>query len=266
MRFIYTKIFIRIFAVFLFVALVILADASGYLGLIKSKFSKFLGSISGKVTAVTFVVKNGFETLLIIKNLAKDNGKLNHEVDQLSFENARLKSAQEENIALRKALGLKQQTELKLLPAEALILDPTGFTRTIVIDKGKDFQLSENQAVVVSPGILVGKITKVYANTAEVTLITDPSIMVNAEVADSGAKGLIRGEHGLGLSLNLVTQNELIKTGDEVISSGLSADFPRGLLIGRISAIRSSQTDLFQKAFVTPSADLRNLRFLFVVQ
>ena len=123
-----------------------------------------------------------------------------------------------------------------------------------------------NQPGVVAPGLLVGKITKLYPNSSEVTLITDPSIVINAEVVDSGARGLVRGEHGLGLSLDLVTQNELIKTGDEVITSGLSDDFPRGLLIGEVSGIRSSPTDLFQKAFISSAADLRSLRFLFVIQ
>jgi rod shape-determining protein MreC len=265
MRFIYTKTFIRIFVIFIIVALLAISDATGYLGYVKGGFFRVYGYTANKLANVTGGIKHGFETLLIIKNLAKDNGELNNKVDQLAFENARLKSAQDENIVLRKALNFQQQTNLKLLPVEVLNSDPTGFTQTIVIDKGQNYNLNPGQAVVSSPGLLVGKITKVYSNTSEVMLITDPSMVVNSEVVDSGAHGLIRGEHGLGLSLDLVTQNELIKSGDEVITSGLSSDFPRGLLIGNVSAIRSSKTELFQKAFVQPSADLRTIRFLFVV-
>jgi rod shape-determining protein MreC len=89
---------------------------------------------------------------------------------------------------------------------------------------------------------------------------------INGEVADSGARGLVRGEHGISLILDLVTQNEVIKPGDKVITSGLSGDFPRGLLIGDISAIKTSSSELFQQAFVTPVADLKNLRFVFIVK
>jgi len=163
-------------------------------------------------------------------------------------------------------LNFKQQSTFNLLAVNVLTLDPTGFTQTITIDKGQSSGLKVNQPIVVSPGILVGKITKLYNDSAEVTLITDPSITVNAEVVDSGARGLLRGEHGLSLLLDLVTQNELIKSGDSVISSGLSDDYPRGLLIGQVSAFRSNATDLFQKAYVSPAADLRNLRFLFAIQ
>jgi rod shape-determining protein MreC len=266
MRFIYTKTFTKVFSAFVLIALIFISDRLGYLGILKSGFFHVFGAVTNRVVRMTEVGKDVFSTLFTIKRLASDNAQLSQKVDELAFENARLKSAQEENQGLRKALNFSQQSTLSLLPVEVLNSDPTGFSQTIVIDKGQVAGISVNQAVVVSPGILVGKISKIYSNSAEVVLITDPTVVVNAEVADSGARALIRGEHGLGLSLDLVTQNDIIKAGDGVITSGLSHDFPRGLLIGEVAAIRSSQTELFQKAFVSPAADLRSLKFLFVIQ
>ena len=266
MRFIYTKTFSKIFTVFVVVALFVILDATGYIGWFKNIFFHGFGFVETRVSNATGGIKRGFSTVFTIKNLARDNAVLNQKIDELSFENARLKAASEENLALRKALNFKQQSAFNLLPVEALISDPTGFTQSIIINKGDSQAVRVNQPVVVAPGILIGKVTKVYSNSAEVTLLTDPSITINAEVADSGAKGLIRGQHGLALLLDLVTQNEVIKSGDSVITSGLANDFPRGLLIGQISAFRSNATDLFQKAYVGPAADLRNLRFLFVLQ
>lgn len=266
MRFIYTKTFAKIFTIFVLLALLVILDATGYIGLIKDGFFRVYGFGTTNLTKATNGVKNTLSTIFTIRNLVSENAKLNSQVDQLSFENARLKSAQDENAALRQALNFKQQSKLNLLPVETISLDPTGFSQTMVIDKGEDYGIRLNQPIVVSPGLLVGKVTKVYPNSAEVTLITDPTVVINGEVVDSGARGLIKGEHGLGLSFDLVTQNELIKTGDQVITSSLSSDYPQGLLIGQVTAIRSSQTDLFQKAFITPAADLRNLRFLFAVK
>jgi rod shape-determining protein MreC len=266
MRFIYTKTFTKIFAIFVLLALLVIADAKGYIGWAKGGFFRSFSFVTTGITSATNGVKNSFSTLFTIRKLVAENAQLNQEVNQLAFENARFKSAQNENSALRKALGFTQQSPFNLLPLETLTLDATGFSQTIVVNKGEDQGIRLNQPIVVQPGLLVGKVTKVYPNSAEVTLITDPSIVINGEVVDSSARGLIKGEHGLGLSLDLVTQNELIKTGDNIITSGLSGDFPRGLLVGRISAIRSSNTDLFQKAFVSPAADLRNTRFLFAIQ
>ncbi|MEJ0021279.1 MAG: rod shape-determining protein MreC [Candidatus Doudnabacteria bacterium] len=266
MRFIYSKTFTKIFTIFILLAFLVILDAKGYLGLLKDGFFRVYGVSVAKVAGVTNGVKSIFSTIFTIKNLASDNAKLSSQIDQLAFENARLKSDQEENVGLRKALNFKQASQLNLLPVEVLNSDPTGFTQVLVIDKGSSEGVNLDQPVVVAPGLLVGKVTKLYPNSSQVTLITDPSTVINAEVVDSGARGLVHGEHGLGLSLDLVTQNELIKTDDEVITSGLSNDFPRGLLIGDVAGIRSSSTDLFQKAFVSPAADLRSLQFLFVVQ
>lgn len=266
MRFIYTKTFTKIFIIFVLLAMLVVADARGYIGWVKDGFFRSFSFGVTKLTAVTTSVKVSFSTLFAIRRLVSENATLNQEVNQLAFENARLKSSQNENSALRKALNFSEQSSFKLLPVETLTLDATGFSQTIIIDKGENHDIYVNQPIIVQPGLLVGKVTKVYPNSAEVTLITDPAIVINGEVVDSSARGLIKGEHGLGLSLDLVTQNELIKTGDMVITSGLSEDFPRGLLIGKISAIRSSNTDLFQKAFVSPAADLRGTRFLFAIQ
>ena len=266
MRFIYTKTFARIFAIFVLLAVFIILDATGWLGLAKDGFNRVYGWTTMRLTGGASGMRTVFGTLFTIKNLSSDNAKLNQQVDQLAFENARLKSAQDENSALRRALNFKQDSQLNLVPVEVLALDPTGFDQTISIDKGEKDGMHLGQPIIAQPGLLVGKITKLNPHSSDVTLITDPNVVINGEVADSGAHGLIKGEHGLGLSLDLVTQNELVKTGDEVITSGLSGDFPRGLLIGTVSSIRSSTTDLFQKAFVAPAADLRNLRFLFAIQ
>jgi rod shape-determining protein MreC len=266
MRFIYTKTFAKIFTIFVFLALFVILDMEGYIGLLKDGFFRVYGYTTQKVTGATDSVKTVFKTLFTIRSLVSENASLNQKIDQLSFDNARLKSAQDENTALRRALNYKQQSSLNLLPTEVLILDSTGFSQTLVVDKGENSKVALNQPVVVAPGLLVGKVTKIYPNSAEVTLITNPDMVVNAEAVDSGARGLIRGEHGLGLSFDLVTQNEFIKSGDQLITSGLSEDFPRGLLVGEVAGLRSSATDLFQKASVTPAADLRNLRFLFIVQ
>lgn len=266
MRFIYSKIFTKIFTIFVILAVLVILDSKGYLGLLKDGFFRVFGRSVAPVAGLTNKVKDVFSILFTIKNLSSENAKLSQKIDQLAFENARLKTAQDENQSLRKALSLKQVSQLNLSATQVLNSDPTGFTQVLVIDKGSNQGINLNSAVVAAPGLLVGKVTKLYPNSSQVTLVTDPSIVINAQVVDSGARGLVRGEHGLGLSLDLVTQNELIKTGDGVSTSGLSDDFPPGLLVGEVTAIRSSATDLFQKAFVSPAADLRNLKFLFVVQ
>lgn len=265
MRFIYTKTFVRIFLVFIAIATYIIADAFGYVGFVKGGFLKVYGAASGFVAAGTDKGKEILGALTTIKKLSYDNAVLNQKVDELSFENARLQSAKQENSALRRALEFEEASPFNLIAAEVKSIDPTGFSKTVLINKGEKDGVVVGQAVIAAPGILIGRILKAYPGSAEVTLITDPSMSISAEVADSQARGLIQGEHGLGLVFDLVTQNELIKTGDKILTSGLADDYPKGLLIGEITGIRSSASELFQKAYVTPAAELKSLKFLFVV-
>jgi rod shape-determining protein MreC len=266
MRFIYSKIFIRSFAAFLLVAAFVVSDQVGFSAVAKSAFHKAYGDVSGVFANATNKTKDFFEAFALVRNLVSDNAQLNQKIDELSFENARLKQSQQENIALRQALRYANNSDYQMITAQVKFLDPTGFTRTVTIDRGSQSGIREGQAAVTAPGLLVGKVTRVYPDTSEVTLVTDPGISINGEVADSGARGLVRGEHGLGLVFDLVTQNEVIKAGDLITTSGLGNDFPAGLLVGEIVGIQSSTSELFQKAFVSPAAELRNLRFLFVIQ
>ena len=266
MRFIYTRAFSIGFAIFVGVALLVILDIKGYIGVAKDAVVKAYGYTSQVGTNGVNGTKNIFSTFFTIRKLVHQNAELAQKIDELSFENARLQSSKEENLTLRKALSFKQQSTLNLLPTEVVSMDPTGFKQTISIDKGDSSGVKLNSAVIAAPGLLVGKVTKVDPGQSEVTLITDPSIVINAEVTETGAHGLIQGEHGLGLSFNLVSQNEVIKTQDNVVTSSVSGDYPQGLLIGQIDSIKSAGSDLFQNAFVAPAADLRNLKFLFVVQ
>src|SRR3989338_2862492 len=221
MRFIYTKTFTRAFIIFLAIALFMIMDAMGISARIKTVFFKTYGSTTSRVSGVASGIKDFFATIFTIKNLAAENAALNQKIDELAFENARLQSSKQENAALRRALNFQEQSDFNQIPVLVISADPTGFSQTIIINKGSEDRIPENAPVIVAPGILVGKVTKVYPGSSEVSLITSPFMLVNAEVSESGAKGLVRGEHGLSLAFDLVTQNEVIKPTDKIITSGL---------------------------------------------
>ncbi|HEX5429670.1 MAG TPA: rod shape-determining protein MreC [Patescibacteria group bacterium] len=266
MRFIYTRTFTIGFVIFALVAVIAISDAKGYLGRVRDGFALGFGFVEEKLTSGVNSGKNLFETFFTIRKLVSENSSLQQKINELSFENARLQISSSENTTLRTALDFKQKESLNLVPVEVVAADPTGFNQVVTINKGSSDNLALGNAVVVAPGLLVGKITSLAPHTASVTLITDPSVTVAAKVPDSGAQGLVSGEHGLGLSFNLVSQNEVIKTQDNVVTSDLSQDFPEGLLIGQIDSIKSQPSELFQQASISPAADLRNLKFLFVVE
>ena len=75
---------------------------------------------------------------------------------------------------------------------------------SIKIDKGSSDGIELDQPVVAASededarisGGLIGKVTSVTGGTAEVTLITDASIGIGAQVMPAGAAGVVRPEVG----------------------------------------------------------------------
>lgn len=207
-----------------------------------------------------------FHFLGSIGDLKNENQDLLEENRRLLAEGARLKDVEKENETLRKELGLVPKGRYEFEASFVIAQDPQGLGNFFIIDKGKNKDIRTGMPVVVSNGILIGKIAEVYPNSAKVLLLTDQNSSINAEVTDSGARGIIKGVYGLGIMMDMISQAEVIKEGDEVITSGLSNETPRGLYIGKIGQVGQSSDKLFQQSDIILPVDLSALRVVFVIK
>jgi rod shape-determining protein MreC len=184
----------------------------------------------------------------------------------LSSEAAALRDEKNQNQILREQLGLIPKDKFDLEASFVIGQDPERYEGWILIDKGSSSGIKVGMPVIVSNSILIGKISEVYIGTSRVKLLTDSSSVINAIDTETNAKGIIRGEYGLGIILDLVSQNDIINTGDTVVTSGLGGDFPRGLLIGKIQEIKLTQDKLFQQAIIATRARYSKLDVVFVIK
>jgi len=167
---------------------------------------------------------------------------------------------------LSEALGFISETKLDLIPAEVVAWDPLNPEPKVTLNRGQENSVAKGDAVIIPGGILVGVISEAFDRTSQMEILTSSAVVVNAEVAESGARGLVKGQHGLGMIFDLGPQTEKIREKDKLVTSGLGGQYPKGLFIGEIGEVNSSESDLFQKANVIPGADFRNLRTVFVVK
>ena len=130
-----------------------------------------------------------------------------------------------------------------------------------------------NQPVVNGDG-LVGKVTDVTGNSAEVTLITDHTSGVSARVltanGSQGPYGVLQTEVGKPDDLLLDLRPAAARTctpGDRVVTAGtvssrkdLASLFPPGIPIGRVTRVDDREPRLDQRVHVKPYADLRHAR------
>lgn len=211
-------------------------------------------------------VQGLFSFLGSIGELKEENEKLVEENQKLLAEIARFKDAAEENRILRSEIGLVPRKKYELEASFVIGQDALGSGSSIFIDKGKNRGLKEDMAVIVSNGILVGKVSQVFPDTAKILLISDRESAVNGEVLESGAKGIVKGTYGLGIMMDMISQAEVVKEGDTAVTSGLRGGMPRGLFLGKIGQVRQSEDKLFQQATIFPSADFSSLKVVFVVK
>jgi rod shape-determining protein MreC len=121
-------------------------------------------------------------------------------------------------------------------------------------------------AVIVYDGILIGKVSEVYSNSAKVILLSDASSSINVSDSETSAKGILSGEYGLGIIIEMVEQTDVLRVGDDIVTSGLGGAMPKGLLIGKVDQVSTSPDKLFQQAVVRPTVKYSNLNVVFVIK
>lgn len=203
-----------------------------------------------------------FTTLTEIGSLRKKESELAAENAILTAENARLAKLEAENKVLREQLGVKQEGR-KLIAAQVIGTDPLFSSSNLLVDKGKGDGVVVG-AFVVLKDILIGQIVSVGFSTATVRLLSDSATKIPA-VTQSGAEGILQGEFGNRVLLEKVTQGEKLGVGEIVYTLG-EADFPKGLVLGKITEIKNNPAALFQKASVEPLISPTLLEMVFITE
>jgi rod shape-determining protein MreC len=198
------------------------------------------------------------------------------------------RGARQENARLRNLLDLDGSGLSAYKPISARVIgsSPTLWYATIVIDKGRSAGLRNDMPVIASDennGALIGRITNVAGDAAQVTLLTDHTVAVPSRVvADphnnkpsrntaQSATGVVQTEIGKpnDLVLQYTTRNDDIRPGDSIVSAGLCSArvqgiYPPDLPIGKVTSVEDSGTD-DQKVHVHPLVNMRRIQFVQVL-
>jgi rod shape-determining protein MreC len=247
------------------VILLIIFNLTGILKPIKNLAVFVISPIERGISKAGSRIAGTFQFFSQIKNLSSQNKKLEEENKKLLSRNAKLKEVERENELLRRQLDYEKYSERKILPAFVIGFDPYNLLQAVILNRGEKDKVLQNMAVVSSGDILVGQVQKTTYITSEVLLIIDSHATVPAQIQSTRATGLVRGEHGLGLIMEMIPQDQVIKTGDLVITTSLASKFPAGLVIGEIEEIITTESELFQKARIKSPVDFKKLESVYVV-
>jgi len=201
-----------------------------------------------------------------ISELKQENERLSEENLRLLAENSTLLFLRDENETLRRDSGLDIRKKFELLATEVIASGGEAQRGSVVINRGTIHGVEVGMPAIVGDGLLVGVVDEVYPASARVALVTNSKMALGGITAESGSKGIVRGDRGLGVLYGMVLQSDALHEGDRVMTSGAGGTIPSGLYIGSIATIRTSGDRLFREATIVSPVNHASLRFLFLVQ
>ena len=165
-------------------------------------------------------------------------------------------------------LGFQKQSRWNLKAARVIGRDPANWWRTIKIDLGRQAGSQLDLPVLTAEGFLVGRVSEVGLGYSQVTLVGDPNCRVAALVQETRDNGIVGPSSSSTLDPSLaditLLRSSDLKTGQKVVTSGLSEIFPKGILIGEILDYRNVSYGLYQEARIKLAVNVNRLEEVFV--
>lgn len=192
-----------------------------------------------------------------LESLRAQNTELRRRVSTL--EEARL-----ENVRLKKLAGFAESSISKTVGARVIGRPTNQWEGVITIDRGSADGITSGMPVVGAQGLL-GQTVGVTKRAAKVRLITDPKSGVSVMVQSTRAEGIVRGSLEGKLTLDFVSSETTVRAGDVVISSGMGGVYPKGLIVGEVTRVRTAPASLYQDITVTPAGRLSGLEEVLVL-
>lgn len=204
-----------------------------------------------------------------------ERDRLQAELDRVRKRLIRYQSAAQQNKSLKASLqyvsGRSFPGGYRPVTAEIISKLPSQFEQRVVIAAGSANGIKDDDPVVSADG-LVGKISKVTSDSAQVTLLTDEDTAVSAIDIDTKAEGIVRHGHGPGstLFLDQVPKSDHVALNNRIVTAGwhqgkLSSIYPKGIPIGIVSSASFPSTDLYASVQIAPYVDFSSLDSVIVL-
>ena len=170
--------------------------------------------------------------------VSAENVRLRREVAELSLLRGDLDRLETENARLRRALDYTARQPEMWIAAGVLSRGggAAGLRETLRVGKGTEDGVREGAVVVVPEG-LVGRVTAVTSHTAEILLVSDPSLKVACEVESGSpvrARGILSGGTDDRLVLRYLGTAAQARPQSRVLTSGRGGVFTAGIEVGTL--------------------------------
>ncbi|SMO77394.1 rod shape-determining protein MreC [Fodinibius sediminis] len=208
-----------------------------------------------------------FANIRTYRQALKTNTYLRRQNVLLLDELSRLRSADQENERLRQLLEFSRESNLNLYPVQVVGKELHQVSNSLTIDAGSEQGIESGMPMVAAEG-LAGKVILTDRGYAQVMPFLNTLFKVSAKLQNSNAYGIVSwdGTSIEELQLNYIPQTVEVDTGEVVVTSGYSNQFPPNIPIGEVIRTMPQKGKDTQRIYLDPFVDLYTLSGGFVIK
>lgn len=202
-----------------------------------------------------------------INKLKEENEELQAKNSELEQSLRELENIKTENEMLKGYMNLTEKYgEYKTIPAYVINKDISNYSKTIIINVGKNDGIQENMTVIADEG-LVGYIVSVTDTTAKVQTIIDTASSVSATMSSTDESIVCKGtlDSTKELKAMYIPTDYNIIQGDSIETSGLGGIYPKGIHIGTVKQVEATKNVTDRYAVIETAVNFDKLSTVLVI-
>jgi len=221
-----------------------------------------------KVSITLFsYLEEPLSNIRVYRQALKTNTYLRKQNVLLLDELSRLRSVEQENQRLRKLLQFGRETDLSLYPVQIVGKEINQINNSLTVDAGTKQDIENGMPMVSAEG-LVGKVILTAPGYSQIMPFFNSLFRVSAKLQKTNAFGIVSwdGESVDRLQLDYVPQTIPVDTGEVVVTSGYSNQYPSDIPIGKVILIEPQEGKDTQKIYIEPFVNLYEIAEGFIVK
>lgn len=212
---------------------------------------------------------NGFQRFwrryVALRNVEVENALLRNQLSKLTLRLQQERSLTSRTESLQRLLDLRESVPLRTESARVIAVDATPYFRILTIDRGSSHGVRSNLAVVAPEGVVGRVIEPISRRTSKVQLLVDRDAAAGARIERTRVVGVTSAGTGESpLLLDYVSNFADVIDGDVVVTSGTDGIYPKGFVIGRVTAVNRGD-GLYKDIGIQPEVDFSKLEYVLVV-
>jgi rod shape-determining protein MreC len=207
-----------------------------------------------------------------IDKLKNENEELKKRIKELENENRNYKILKDKNEQLMEALNLKNRfDDYEIIGGNIIAKDPGNWFNVFRIDRGTKDGINFNDTIVSENKGLVGRVELAGLTSAIIISVIDEGSVISARIrGEDGGYVRVRGDVRLKekgfCRMDYIPFDVNVEVGDIIETSGLGGIYPMGIVIGKVTEVRKSGSDMSHYGIIKPEADLKKIEEVYILR